>query len=103
MSIKELKQKFFEIEEELDEIGIIEIENLEERISDLEREIYEKLEVSRFNEELQLQSLLKKIDLFKEENDFYDADSELDGMFPDRHDDDFDEDSTYFESTFGKD
>ena len=39
----------------------------------------------------------------KKENDFYDKETELDYMFPDRHDSDFDEDSMSYDSVFGGD
>jgi hypothetical protein len=51
----------------------------------------------------QLKKLQKKLSIIKSENDFYDEETELDMMFPDRHDDDFDEDSRSYDSTFGDD
>ena len=47
--------------------------------------------------------LSKRIKQIKKENDFYDEDAELDRMFPDRHDPDFDEDSMSYDSVFGGD
>ena len=52
---------------------------------------------------LEYNQLLKEIKDFKEYFDFYDADGELDMLFPDRHDDDFDEDSMSYDSVFGDD
>ena len=43
------------------------------------------------------------MEAFKNEQDFYDAEGELDRMFPDRGEEDFDEDSTSYDSSFGKD
>ena len=39
----------------------------------------------------------------KKDNDFYDPEENLDMMFPDRYDDDFDEDSMSYDSAFGDD
>jgi hypothetical protein len=39
-----------------------------------------------------LKKLSKKLSIIKSENDFYDEDAELDRTFPNRNDDDFDED-----------
>lgn len=44
-----------------------------------------------------------RIKNLKGENDFYDEDAEIDTMFPNRHDDDFDEDSMSYDSVFGSD
>lgn len=38
----------------------------------------------------------------KQEFDFYDEESELDMMFPNRHDDDFDEDEESWSNVFGE-
>jgi hypothetical protein len=50
-----------------------------------------------------LSKLLKKIIMMKKEFNFYNADEELDEMFPDRDEDDFDEDSMSYDSVFGDD
>lgn len=47
--------------------------------------------------------LLQEIGRMKREFDFYDEEGELDMMFPDRHDEDFDEDSMSYDSVFGDD
>lgn len=47
--------------------------------------------------------LLQEIGRMKREFDFYDEEGELDMMFPDRHDEDFDEDSMSYDSVFGVD
>jgi len=99
MNIKEFKEKFAEIEEEVDDADFNE---LEEKVYKLEEEISEAMGDIP-GEENALRNLLKKIARFKKENDFYDADAELDRMFPNRNDDDFDEDSMSYESVFGKD
>lgn len=101
MSLKTLKEKFDKISEE--EIDVTEINELEERISELEEEIYEEMGGCFKNEEYKFKALLKRIDTFKKENDFYDAEAELDSMFPNRYDEDFDEDSMSYDSVFGDD
>ena len=45
----------------------------------------------------------KIIARIKKDNDFYDPEENLDMMFPDRYDDDFDEDSMSYDSAFGDD
>jgi carbamoylphosphate synthase large subunit len=100
MNSKQFKERFTKIEEEVDETDINQIE---EKIYKLEEEINEIIGSCIPSEENALQSLLKKIARFKKENDFYDADAELDNMFPNRNDEDFDEDSMSYDSVFGKD
>lgn len=68
---------------------------------DLEEEVNEELEM--YPENTHLMGLLKKIKSLKKEYDFYDADAELGHMFPNRQDEDFDEDSTSYDSVFGDD
>jgi hypothetical protein len=50
-----------------------------------------------------LKKLIKDIKYFKEEYEFFDAEAELNSMFPNRGDDDFDDESTSYESVFGDD
>ncbi|QXP70752.1 hypothetical protein H0I29_01255 [Polaribacter sp. R2A056_3_33] len=50
-----------------------------------------------------LEKLIKKIEKFVKGTREYDAETELDRMFPDRHDEDFDEDSMNYDSVFGGD
>ena len=50
-----------------------------------------------------IHGLLKQIELVKRKYDFYDPEGELDNLIPNRHDDDFDEDSMSYESVFGHD
>ena len=56
-----------------------------------------------YKRQSQLQRLQKKVTQIKRDNDFYDQEAELDMMFPNRHDDDFDEDSMSYDSVFGGD
>jgi hypothetical protein len=95
-----LKISLDEIEEQIDEIDLNE---LEERVYKLEREINSNLEMCHESENASFQKLLKRINTIKKENDFYDEEATDDMMFPDRHDDDFDEDSMSNDSVFGGD
>ena len=100
MNIKEFKERFAEIEEKVDDIDINE---LEEKVYKLEEDISEVIGSGMPSEENALSSLIKKIARFKKENDFYDPEAELNRMFPNRGDDDFDEESTSYNSVFGDD
>jgi hypothetical protein len=111
--LKESEEKFAELE--------IQVENqegdFEEDVTEFEESIQEELELLNsfdsnnfdnpdpaINKEIKgFKKLLQKIKTLKAENDFYDAEAELDNMFPNRHDDDFDEDSMSYDSVFGDD
>ncbi|QNM84586.1 hypothetical protein H9W90_10295 [Polaribacter pectinis] len=95
--VKELKAKFLELEETF-EYGKNQeqlVYDLEEEIQNAHREAYEDSDL------MALDKLNKKLKAFKRDNDFYDAEGELDRMFPDRHDEGFDEDSMNYDSVFG--
>jgi phage shock protein A len=98
--LAKLKMKISELEEEIDELDT---EELVERVNNLEEEINYSIETCRESEINSFNKLLKRINIIKKNNDFYDEDAELDRMFPDRQDEDFDEDSTSYDSVFGKD
>ena len=70
---------------------------LVEKVYELHSNVWEQKDKNK------LEKLSAKLKAFKKEQDFYDANDELDRMFPNRGEDDFDEDSTSFESVFGKD
>ena len=80
-----------------------EIESLESEVYELESEIDNYLDIAQESQLSQLQKLKKRILLIKKENDFYDAEGELEMMFPNRYDNDFDEDSMSYDSVFGDD
>ena len=50
-----------------------------------------------------LEKLKKEIEKFIKESREFDPDEELDRMFPDRHEEGFDEDSMNYDSVFGSD
>ncbi|MCX2574074.1 hypothetical protein [Pedobacter sandarakinus] len=68
-----------------------------EKVEALKHSVWDDNDLDR------LDMLKSKMESFKSEQNFYDADDELNRMFPNRGDDDFDEDSTSYESVFGKD
>ena len=76
----------------------------EEEVLNLESKIEQEIDSSFNDREAQpFKSLWKELRSMKKEFDFYDAEGELDRMFPDRHDEDFDEDSMSYDSAFGGD
>lgn len=86
------------LEQEL-EILYAELENgnydAEEKVLELEEKVKLTLDYAHSREEKRIKTLLQKIVAMKKEFDFYDQEGELDMMFPDRHDDDFDEDNMH--------
>ena len=95
--IELLKLRFSEIEE-LFEKG----EEDHQLIFDLEEKMQEvDFDFPEYEVEEQFDELKEQIKAFKKEYEFYDAEAELDRMFPDRHDEDFDEDQMSWDSVFG--
>lgn len=97
---EKLKISLEELQEQVDEIDQSE---LEERVYKLEDEITACIETCHESEYPFFKNLLNRINSIKKENDFYDEEAELDMMFPNRHDDDFDEESMSYDSVFGDD
>lgn len=107
---KQIKERLeYVLENNLNEDEHFDINDFEEEILGIEEQVNEDLEISRIYhsrgsfEENKLKHLLKLIKRIKSDYNFYDEEYELDRMFPNRHDDDFDEDSMTYESVFGKD
>jgi hypothetical protein len=120
--INQLKLQIEEIKPQFeDNKNYDELENLENTVYELEERIKEYLEIldnhlsserimnfpdkeakleRQYN---QLKKLYIKLSIIKSENDFYDEEAELDMMFPNRHDDDFDKDSISYDSAFSDD
>lgn len=68
--------------------------DIEQDVIDLQSKIEDAIEESFDDDEASPYiKLLKELKAVKKEFDFYDEEGELDMMFPNRHDDDFDEDS----------
>lgn len=106
--INKLTERVESIENKFDEYGLDvfntdENESLESEVYKLESEIENYLNIVEGVQLSQLEKLKKRILHIKQKNDFYDAEGELDMMFPNRHDDDFDEDSMSYDSVFGED
>lgn len=66
----------------------------EQAVNDLQEKIEIALEESFSNgDKSSYEELIKEIEAMKKEFDFYDREGELDMMFPNRYDDDFDDES----------
>ena len=77
--------------------------DVEQDVVDLEENLKREIEMSFEENDAPYRKVLKAVKALKREFDFYDQEGELDMMFPDRHDDDFDEDSMSYDSVFGDD
>ena len=87
--------------------------DVEEQVYELENKINELLDEYSYQNEYDyngsqkefraLNKLRREVKTLKKDFDFYDAEAELNMMFPDRHDEDFDEDSMSYDSVFGND
>ena len=94
-------------QEELDRFRE-ELENenydVEQDVLDLEMQLNEEIQLRYDAEEAApYEKVLRELKTLKEEFNFYDEEGELVMMFPDRHDDDFDEDRMSASSFFGDD
>lgn len=113
-SLEELQQRLEEVIELIDNLE----DDYEEKTIELENDVNEELQFlyDGYNRDLpekesnkldktvrEYEAVAKKIKQLKKENDFYDSENELDRMFPNRHDEDFDEDSMSYDSVFGDD
>lgn len=87
------------IKERLDQLEILISESapqdiIEEKFYSIKRDFDEiKDYLLRNGESVLVSSIDKRLNQIPRECDFYDAEGELDMMFPNRHDEDFDEDS----------
>ena len=94
-------------QEELDRFRE-ELENenydVEQDVLDLEMQLNEEIQLRYDAEEAApYEKVLRELKTLKEEFNFYDEEGELVMMFPDRHDDDFDEDRMSASSFYGDD
>lgn len=97
--IKALKARFEQIKEAI-ENG----DDDEQIVYDFETKLQEAYGYGfEENEVYQLEKLQKQVKAYKRQNGFYDEETELDRMFPDRHEEGFDEDSMSWDSVFGDD
>ncbi len=108
-----IKQKLKQLDEKLK--GLIELfenstdqdfdfEYFESSVNKLEENVLDNQDEA-FDENLfeEVTKLLKGIKALKRENDFFNPEDELDIMFPNRNDQDFDDDSMSYDSVFGSD
>ena len=78
--------------------------DIEQDVLDLEMQLNDEIERLYAEEDSEpYEKVLRELKALKEEFDFYDEEGELVMMFPDRHDDDFDEDRMSASSFFGDD
>lgn len=85
--------------------------DVEQEVVDFETEIMEMVRQFDYQDDFRykgnpyelnaLKSIIIDIKRLKNEFDFYDEETELDMMFPNRHDDDFDDDDMSYDSVFG--
>ena len=101
--IELLKVRFSEIEESFEngEDDHQLVYDLEMKIQEVYHEIYDYEDAKQLDKLDKLNKLDEQVKAFKRHYDFYDAEAELDRMFPDRHDEDFDEDQMSWDSVFG--
>lgn len=106
--IKKLSDRIEVVERQFDEfsyneIGSEQYEKAEKEVYSIEDEILDYIHNTEEIEFTQFAKLQERINNIKRENDFYDEEANLDMMFPNRYDDDFDEDSMSYDSVFGGD
>ena len=77
--------------------------DVQQDVLDMEMKLNEEIQLRDEEDAEPFEKLLGELKAVKQEFDFYDEEGELDMMFPDRHDDDFDEDSMSGRSVFGDD
>ena len=117
-SITRLNKRFLDAVEQTENQD----DDYEQIVYDLEKDVKEELksvedyiyshpkygfipdeQIPNWKDISELESLLKKITHLKNENDFYDAEDMSDMMFPNRFDEDFDEDSLSNDSAYEDD
>lgn len=106
--IESLFDTYNKLYEELDNDNY----DVEDEVYELEDEVRLLLDEYSFQDEpmfenqetelIKLRELNSLVKEMKQEFDFYDEESELDMMFPNRHDDDFDEDDMSWRNVFGE-
>ena len=94
-------------QEELDRFRE-ELENenydVEQDVLDLEMQLNDEIEWLYAEEDSEpYEKVLRELKALKEEFNFYDAEGERDMLYPNRHDEDFDEDSMSASSFYGDD
>lgn len=107
----EIKQNFLDnITDDLQELYDLE-QNVKREFDMVERYVFENnkygevpdSQIRGFKEMQVLKKVLNEIGQFINENNSFNEDSELDMMFPNRQDDNFDEDDISYNNVFGDD
>ncbi len=78
--------------------------DIEQDVLDLEMQLNDEIERLYAEEDSEpYEKVLRELKALKEEFNFYDAEGERDMLYPNRHDEDFDEDSMSASSFYGDD
>lgn len=97
INIKELKELYSKAKKNFEE----DTDN-QDQIYDFEEELNIALEIAVTNNEIAaLKNLKTELQDFKDEHNFFDQEAELDMMFPNRHEEGFDDDDMSYDSVFG--
>ena len=94
-----LNDAYLKLQEELENDNL----DVEQEVFDLEEKVKESIGFAHGNDLLNMKMLFKNIKSLKIEFDLYDEEGELDMMFPERHDENFDNDSMNPDNVFGED
>lgn len=96
--LEEIENEFAEADYGSDDLDYL--DDLEDEVFDIEDELRD---FSYDDNNALITKAMKIIDRIKKDNEFYDSEENLDMMFPDRYDDDFDDELMSYDSVFGDD
>ena len=96
--LEEIENQFAEADYGSDDLDGL--DDLEDEVFEIEDELRGFSHDDNYALIAKAEKLIARI---KKDNEFYDSEENLDMMFPDRYDDDFDEDSMSYDSVFGDD
>jgi hypothetical protein len=94
-----LNDAYLKLQEELENDNL----DVEQDVFDLEEKVKESIEFAHGYDLLNMKMLLINIKSLKKEFDLYDEEGESDMMFPNRHDENFDNDSMNPDNVFWED
>ena len=85
MEIRELRDRFNELNDM--EVDFTEIDEFQEKVYSLEQDVFDAINQVVPHKNRDLTRLVNDISELKNQNDFYNADDELDRLFPNGQDD----------------
>jgi len=85
MEIRELRDRFNELNDM--EVDFTEIDEFQEKVYSLEQDVFDAINQVAPHKNRDLTRLVNDISELKNQNDFYNADDELDRLFPNGQDD----------------